>query len=249
MRVLHTNISPEKYQEFRKFYDDKIIPELQKIPGCLCASLMQSDQHLDEYISMTLWEKQEDAETYDKGLFQELLSEARPYLANSSEWKIQLSEDFTLEYEAVEEEPTVQSYPIITQTNGNICVEETPQLMYMRVVSLKIQPGKLEEFKRLYTSEIIPALRAVKGCRYAYLTDNLQVENEVFSVTMWNTKKDAENYERSGLFDKLKERVKHTFSELYQWKMTLEKESGKKLATSEDMKVHYYSIITGKKFH
>ncbi len=248
MRVVHTRINPEKFQAFRKFYDTNIIPELQKIPGCLCASLMQSDQHQDEYISMTLWEKQEDVEAYEKGLFQKLLIEARPYLTDSSQWKIQLSEDFTLEYQPLVEEPIVKSFTVVEQKDSDICDQKGPQFMYMRVVSVKIEPGKLPEFKQLYKDEIIPALRSVKGCRYAYLTESLKEENEMISVTIWDSKKDAENYERSGLFDQLREKVKHTFSELYQWKMTLERESGKKLATSEDMKVDYYSMITGKKF-
>lgn len=249
MRLVHTKINPEKFQDFRKFYDKKVIAELQKTPGCLCAGLMQSEQYRDECISMTLWEQQQHAEAYEEsGLFQKLLAQARPYLADSSEWKMQLSKDYTLEYQPVEEEPVVKSFTVVEQKDSDVCDREKSQFMYMRIVSLRLEPGKLQEFRQLYREEIIRALCAVKGCRYAYLTESLKDENEVISVTIWDSKKDAENYERSGLFDKLREKVKHTFSELYQWKMTLEKEFGKKLATSEDMKVNYYSIITGKKF-
>lgn len=249
MRVVQEKINPDKIQGFRKLYDERIIPALQKLPGCFCASLMQSDQHLDEYISLTLWEQKKHVEAYEQsGLFQKLHAEAKPYLSGSSEWKIQLSEDFTLEYEPVEEEPIVKSFPIVAHTNANICSKEESQFMYMRVVSVKLQPGKLEEFKQLYRGEIIPALRAVKGCLYAYLTESFKEKNEVISVTFWDRKEDADHYEKSGLFDKLTEKVKHTFSELYQWKLALEKDLGKILATSEDLKVNYYSTVTGKRF-
>ncbi|MFQ5750812.1 MAG: antibiotic biosynthesis monooxygenase family protein, partial [bacterium] len=200
-------------------------------------------------ISMTLWDQQKHADAYEQsGLFQELLAQAKPFLTDSSDWKIQLSEDFTLEYEPDEVEPIVKSFKVVEQKNSNICAKEDGQVMYLRIVSAKIHHGKLEEFKQLYRDEILPALRNVQGCRYAYLTESTKEAHEVFSVTIWDTKENAENYEKSGLFDKLTEKVKHTFSELFQWKMALEKESGKKLVTSDDLKVDYYQIVTGKQF-
>lgn len=249
MRVVQMKINPDKLGGFRRHYDEKILPELQKVPGCLCASLMQSDHHPDEFVSMTLWDKQNHAESYEQGgLFQKLLAESRPFLNDSSEWKIQLTKDFTLEYQPVAEEPIVKSFRVVEQKNSDVCAAEEAQLMYMRIVSVIIKPEKLDEFKQLYRDEIIPALRAVKGCRYAYLSESIKEANEVFSVTIWDSKNDAENYESSGLFDELKEKVKHTFSELYQWKMALEKESSKILTTSDDLKVDYYSIVAGRSF-
>ncbi len=210
---------------------------------------MQSDDHGDELISMTLWDKQEDAQAYEKsGLFQKLHAQVKPFLNASSEWKIQLSEDFTLEFDDNDEEPVVISYPIVEVSNPDICGEES-QRMYTRIVSAKIQPGKLEEFKKLYREEILPTLRGVEGCRYAYLTESDKEKNEVFSVTIWNSKKHADDYENSGQFDDLTDRVKHTLSELYQWKMALEKDLGKKLATSADLKVDHYSMVAGKRFY
>lgn len=248
MRIVNLNILPEKSGFFHTFYENNIIPELSKIPGCLSARLMQSAQNPEEYISMTFWENPEIAEDYNKGLFQTLFAQARPYLASSEEWQIHLSEDFTLDFEPPEDDPIVKSYPVMAAANQENSEKNGSKLMFMRIVAVKIQPGKLEEFRRLYTEEIIPALRAVKGCRYAYLTDNFKEEHEIFSVTLWNSKEDVENYENSGLFDRLREKTKHTFSELFQWKMALEKESGKKMVTSDDMQINYYSVITGKKF-
>lgn len=249
MRVVQANVNPQKITGFQKVYNKEIIPELQEVAGCLCARLMQSTENQDEFVSMTLWDTQEHVEAYEQsGLFQKLLDKAKPFFSESSEWKIQLSEDFTLKYVPAEEEPIVKSYPVVEQSNSEICADAESRLMYMRVVSVKIQPGKMEEFKRIYKEKNLPAVRAVRGCRYAYLAMSVKERNKLFSVTIWNTKEDAENYERSGLFDELTENVKHTLSELYQWKLGLEKEYGKKLATSEDLKVNYYNIVTGSKF-
>ena len=60
---------------------------------------------------MTLWDSQSHADAYEKsGLFRELLEEAKPFLSSSSEWKIQLTEDFSLDYQPTPEEP-VENVP------------------------------------------------------------------------------------------------------------------------------------------
>jgi heme-degrading monooxygenase HmoA len=106
----------------------------------------------------------------------------------------------------------------------------------------------MDEFKKLYADIIIPTLKKTPGCQYAYLTESMQEENQIISLTIWDSKEDADRYEKSGRFKELVEKVKHTFSELYQWKMALEKETGKKAKTSEDLEVSRYSVVTGKSF-
>jgi heme-degrading monooxygenase HmoA len=70
----------------------------------------------------------------------------------------------------------------------------------------------------------------------------------VISVTIWNSKEDADKYERSGLFEELIEKVKHTFSELFQWKMALEKDVQGRINTSGDLKVAHYNMVMGRRF-
>ena len=199
---------------------------------------------------MTLWESQPSAEAYEKsGSFRQLMDGAKPYLADSSEWKIQLTKDMTLEYAAIPEEPTVSSYAVSMTSDTKIQapVGQTPDT-YLRIVSVKLKPGKLDEFKQLYESEIIPALQAAKGCRHAYLTTPNSQANEAISITIWDRKTDAEAYERSGLFTKLLEKTKHLYSELFQWKMHLDHQHSGQSATSEDVQVQGYSVVTGRSF-
>jgi heme-degrading monooxygenase HmoA len=107
----------------------------------------------------------------------------------------------------------------------------------------------LAEFRNIYGSEIIPTLKKTKGCRFAYLTENIQEEDDAISVTIWDSKEDADNYEKSGVFEDLTEKVKHTFSNLFQWKMALEKDSqGSKISTSADLKVSHYTMVAGRNF-
>src|SRR5574341_935625 len=119
MRIVQTNIRSELLGQVRAHYERRVIPTLQEVPGCLFAGLLQSVSHPDECLSMTLWDDPAHAEAYEKsGVFRELLNEAKPYFSDSSEWKIQLSEDLRLEYEPIADKPVVRSYSIMAQKNG-----------------------------------------------------------------------------------------------------------------------------------
>jgi heme-degrading monooxygenase HmoA len=122
-------------------------------------------------------------------------------------------------------------------------------LMYLRILSLTIKPGIMEEFRKIYKEEIIPTLRKIKGCRYAFLTENAQDKSDVLSVTIWDSKQDALDYESGDVYAELNNKVKHTFSELYHFKAALERESGGKVVTSEDPQSTRYNIVTGKFFN
>jgi heme-degrading monooxygenase HmoA len=106
----------------------------------------------------------------------------------------------------------------------------------------------MEEFKRLYEQQVIPALRSVKGCRYIYLTERANRRDEVISVTSWDSKADAEAYEQSGKFVKLLESQRHVLSGLYQWKIETGRRSGESIATSDDMTVEQYNVLAGRSF-
>ena len=50
------------------------------------------------------------------------------------------------------------------------------------------------------------------------------------------------------LYASLIRKVQHTFSELYQWKMAVERRSSAQVMTTEDMKVAGYDVVSGKLF-
>jgi len=250
MRLVYARSKPDLVWKIQQIYSEKIITRLKEMPGCLCSCLIQSDAHEDEGISMTLWDSQAHAEDYEKsGIFQELLGEVRPYLSDSSEWKLQLSKELKLEYQPVPEEPVLKAFTSFVQTDTKIPSESGSPLMYLRILSLTIKPGMMEEFRKIYKEEILSILRGVKGCRYAFLTESTQDKSEVLSLTIWDSKQDAIDYESGKIFDELMEKVKHTFTELFHWKVALEKESGGKVVTTGDPRSMSYTIVTGKFFN
>ncbi|HSD64377.1 MAG TPA: antibiotic biosynthesis monooxygenase [Ignavibacteriaceae bacterium] len=246
MRFVQLNVDSQKIPDFRRVYSEDVIQALQKIPGCRFVGLIESGSDKTEFISMTLWDKQEQAEDYEKkGIYADLLEKIKPFLRNSSEWKIQLSEKLELEYKEVVEEPVIKRYSVQTQLNS---VDRIDSRLYVRIVSLSIQKGKEKEFKQIYTDEIIPELLSTQGCQYAYLTQSLQDPDSFISVTIWDSKEDAELYESTGKFKELVDKASHTFSQFYRWKMALEKDYNANIRTSEDMKIDSYNLVTGKNF-
>src|SRR5882762_6395442 len=139
MRLDQVRLKPEHLPELRRIYLERVIPALQGVQGCLFANLIQSDRHPEECISMTLWDDRGRAEMYEKsGKFKELLRESLPLLADSSEWKIQLSEDLTLKYEPVPEEPVVKSYEVAAAEDSHPTVQGRSSSMFVRIVSPQV---------------------------------------------------------------------------------------------------------------
>lgn len=252
MRLVQLKIKREESATVRRYYEERTVPALQNTPGCLFACLMQSAEEADEMISMTMWESQEAAESYEKsGLFQQLIDEKRHLMAESSEWRVQLSKDLKLEYAPVPVDPEIKAFPIAAmtgKTEKDAAPGHHPGRMFLRVFSLKLKPEMREEYRRIYTDEIIPAFQAVKGCRHAYLLMPQGESNEVFSITIWDSKEAVEEYERGETFTRLIEKVKHTLTDLYQWKLNIDKRQGQ-TATTDDVKVEHYSMVTGRALH
>lgn len=249
MRLLQLQVDLTHIDQFKSFYETAVFPQLQKMQGCLFAGLIKSKPEENEFISLTFWEKQSQAEDYEKsGIFQKLFDQAKPFLSESAEWKMQLSEDMKLEYVQDSDVPKIKKYTVSVQNKDTDKVKIQPSEMFVRIVSLKIQEGKVDEFEKLYSGVIIPALKAIEGCRYAFLTKSVSEMNEFISVTIWDKKEDADEYETSGKFQELVDKIKHTLSQFYLWKMALEKDYSAKVATTDDLKVDRYDIISGKSF-
>jgi heme-degrading monooxygenase HmoA len=249
MRFLQLKIDIHFIDKFKKFYEETVYPKLQTMPGCLFACLIKSGHENNEFISLTFWDNLSQAENYEKnGVFYNLIEQSRPFLSESTEWKIHLSENIELQYAPVSEEPVIKKYSVKAQKNSYENMNISNTNMFVRIVSVKVQDDKLDEFKKIYTEVIIPELKAVQGCQNAYLIESINEVDEYISLTVWNDKESADKYESSGKFDELVKKIKHTFSQFYLWKMALEKDYNAKVKTTEDLKVERYNLVTGKSF-
>ena len=249
MRLFQVKLNPVYIDQFKDFYEASVFPQLQKMPGCIFAGLIKSGPDNNEFISLTFWETQQSAEDFENSsVFRDLIKQEKPFFSESNEWKVQLSDKMELEYAPVTEEPIVKKYSVKIQKEEDDKPKFQGSQMYVRIVSMKIQENKLDEFKKVYLEKVIPALKETLGCRHVFLSESVSEKDEFISVTIWDSKKDADNYETSGKFEELVEELKHTFSQFYLWKMELEKEYSAKIKTTDDMKVESYNVVTGKSF-
>jgi len=249
VRLVRARANPEAASSLRDSYTNTVIPALQATPGCLSACLMQGSKDPLDVVSLTLWESIADAEAYvERGTFGELMKKVRPFLQDTTEWRMGLSRELKLEYAPVPGEPTISAYPVSLDLPAKQRVGPESGNLYLRIVSVMIKPDRKDEYHRLFLNEIIPTLQAAPGCLHAYLIMPSQKSNESLSMTIWDSKESADAYEREGLFSELVKKVKHTFTDLVQWKIELDPESKRQAASTEDLTVEGFSVIAMKSF-
>jgi len=74
------------------------------------------------------------------------------------------------------------------------------EIRYARRVSLRAKLDGVEDFLSSMKEEIYPRLNKERGIRRAYLLRDLNKSNEFVSLTLWNSKSDADAYESTGRF-------------------------------------------------
>lgn len=246
MRFVDLHIDPGSAAAFVRFYEHRIGPALRAVDGCQFATLIHSTESDSEFMSFTLWESAEHAIAYEQsGAYKKLLAENEPFETQTTEWKIQLTEDNTLEYRPVREDPEVQAMPVIAGSSEDAASASLSSDKYVRILHANVQPGKFAELSRVYDEEIVPRLLEQDGCRAAYLIGNEQSDDGL-SVTIWDSQEQARAYEESGMYATLLGKAAPLLSSLYQWKMTLSPNKRDRVRTSEDVTVRGFTVVAGK---
>ncbi len=76
--------------------------------------------------------------------------------------------------------------------------------MFVRMLFTQSDPASAEAARALYNSdEVSGVFDRQKGHRFHYLLESVDVAGEVVSVTAWDSREDAEAYERSGAYEEL----------------------------------------------
>ena len=246
MRFVQLGIKPDAAAAFERFYEHRVAPALLSEDGCVFARLIKSTDSDSDFISFTLWESPEHAMEYEQsGRYKSLVSENQPFQEESTEWKIQLTPENTLEYLPVQEEPEVKAMPVVAGSSESDMPDKLQDHTYVRILNAKVSPDQFDELSALYNDELVPALLAVPGCRAAYLI-GMQERSEGLSVTIWDSHEAAKRYEASGKFAELLGRAAPYLSAMYQWKMTLDPSKQQRTHLSDDVSVKGYEVVTGK---
>jgi heme-degrading monooxygenase HmoA len=249
MRLLEVEVEAEAINLLRRLYEEKVIDALSGVKGCRFAGLIQSITRSERCLSLTLWDTPENTTAYEgSALFAELMRESSVFFTNSVEYTIKLSEDLRVEYVPVARDPVVHSYPVAAQSGSGKDIRALTSALWVRMVSLKILPGKLEAFKQLYRDHSIPALRSAPGCLFVYLLESDENRDEVFSVTIWKNRQDAVTYERSGVFERLIEIQKETLCGHAQERLMTGGTGAPGSKGTADVSVEHFTILAGRSF-
>ncbi|MEO8502497.1 MAG: antibiotic biosynthesis monooxygenase [Acidobacteriota bacterium] len=231
--------------EFVAFYRERVIPALRATEGCRFAGLLTPWHGEDAHQSFTIWDTPEHADAYERGpLFERLSRESGALLSARAEWRVRLARDpeETIDPTAQRVVPST-GYVIGDSDSAGLPAGGRP--IFVRIVSVRIDPAHRQEFEELYRHEVIPALKERHGCRGVLLAEGGAQANEILSLSLWDREEDSVRYEMSGEPERLTAQLKATFSRLYDWGLTL---GGERDARTAAPQVSTYHLVQGQPF-
>src|SRR5689334_15962593 len=85
-------------------------------------------------------------------------------------------------------------------------------MAFVRIGRFKAQADKIDELCRIYTRDAIPAIRAAQGNISAALLQQESATDSFLAVTVWQSREDAELYDRSGQAQQMVGKIRHAFA-------------------------------------
>jgi quinol monooxygenase YgiN len=93
VRLTYFNSLTGKIDELKKFHNEVATPTVKKQKGNIDCKLLEPVNSSDQFISMTTWESQEDADAYQsKGVYKQLVDEAKKLFSNEPALKVYRTE-------------------------------------------------------------------------------------------------------------------------------------------------------------
>lgn len=93
--------------------------------------------------------------------------------------------------------------------------------MFLRLVSHNVRQGQATALAEAYNDNITSVLRQQPGCVFVSLLQNVTNQKECVSLTIWNSKTEADEYERTGVFKQLFDLLVPYFEESNEFTMAL----------------------------
>jgi heme-degrading monooxygenase HmoA len=84
--------------------------------------------------------------------------------------------------------------------------------MIVRLTYLGFLPEKTEEAKKTYNEEIVAVVKKQKGNLDCRLLEPVDKTDDYISMTVWESKADADAYHGSGVYKELVEKVRNDYS-------------------------------------
>lgn len=74
-------------------------------------------------------------------------------------------------------------------------------VMYIRIITLPVQPNKVDETVKMFKESVAPMFKQQKGLKSGYLVGN-KANGKLESVTLWDSEADASALDNTGFYEK-----------------------------------------------
>jgi heme-degrading monooxygenase HmoA len=163
LRMVTHVIRAEESETWAEVYTQSVLSALRSTEGCVFASLLQNTGNAPECVSLTLWKSQKESTAYEEsGLYTRLVDILRPFFAESTEWKLELSKDLSLEYTPIQVEPTVERFDDSVAGSETISRLKAKPFA-VQILTLAVQEDQVGSFEILFSSDIHPKYKMHKG--------------------------------------------------------------------------------------
>lgn len=94
VRLTFCKFSPEAVKDAKALYMKDIVPALRKQKGLLNVRLLEPDNKSEDFISLTEWQSQADADAYERsGLYKELVGKLKDFFSKEPVLKTYQAEE------------------------------------------------------------------------------------------------------------------------------------------------------------
>jgi heme-degrading monooxygenase HmoA len=244
LRMVTHAVQSEKQLEFAAAYERTILTALRSTSGCVFASLLQNTRNTRECISLTIWKSQQEALEYEEsGLYRQLVDSIRSFFVETNEWKLELSEDLSLEYTPIRTEPTIARFDESVTGSDEIARLKVKPFA-VQILTLTVQEDQLHTFENIFAADIQPRYKTHKGFLDLIL---LRQDREYYIVSFWDETVDIQSSSGIHSIDQLLESIYRVLPSFIQWRVS-HGSAARISASSEDIKTTVHRCLAAEWF-
>ena len=244
LRLVTHIIRAEESEKNAETYARSVLSGLRSTKGCAFASLLQNTGNAQECISLTIWNSRKDSVDYEEsGVYRQLVDSLRPFFAESTEWKLELSEDLSLEYTPIQVEPTVERFDDSVAGSENISKLKAKPFA-VHILALTVQENQIGTFETIFSSDIHPKYKAHKGFIDLIL---VRQHHKFHIISFWDETVDIQSSSGTYSMSQLLESIYKILPSFVRWRVSHDS-AVHTLASSEDITTAVYRCLTAEWF-
>ena len=114
VRLVSAKVKQGITKELEERYREEILPALESVEGFRGGFLVEGFQNPGDWVSITIWDREEDAIRYElSGTFEELAGKVSDLLSSTHQWRMSLTSAGSTD-KAASDDLTVTGYHVVT---------------------------------------------------------------------------------------------------------------------------------------